>query len=156
VRRRRWGTRKADILGVRFLDQDGRDGGNRWATDGPATIAIRYRAYQRIEHPVFGIAIYRQDGLHITGSNTDLMQFDIPYIEGTGEVLYNMPALPLLAGDYILSVAIHSPDQSEFYDYHNLYYPFHVNATIPAEGVVHLPGRWEHRPAGQKPAALTD
>jgi len=155
-RRHRWGTRKADILGASFLDQDGHDGGARWVTSGPAIIAIRYRAYERLEHPVFGIAVYRQDGLHITGSNTCLARFDIPYIEGMGEVHYRMPALPLLAGDYILSVAIHSADQSEFYDYHNLYYPFHVEATVPTEGVIHIPGQWEHRPTGQTPATPTD
>lgn len=92
----------------------------------------------------------------MTGSNTYLAQFDIPYIEGLGEVRYCVPALPLLAGDYVLSVAIHSEDQSEFYDYHNLYYPFHVEATISAEGVIHIPGQWEHRPATQVAAPPTD
>lgn len=145
--RGRWGSREAEIIAIRFLDESGCPC-QTLETNTPVTIVIEYEAHRRIEHPVFGIAIHRDDGLHISGSNTFLANVDIPQIEGRGEAHYHIAALPLLEGKYHLSVAIHTQDDIQDYDYRNLFYPFCVErgASTPHEGLVHIPARWEHLP----------
>lgn len=152
--RSRWGTREAEITDVRFLDHDGRE--RLLLTTGePMTIAIRYKAHKRIEHPMFGLAIHRNDGLHINGPNNILANFDIPFIEGEGEVRYVVDVLPLLEGTYCLTVAIYDTSGTHAYDHQALCYRFRVRQGINLEryGVIYIPARWEHLPA---PAIVTE
>jgi len=143
--RQRWGSREAEIIEVRLLDADGRDS-LALTTGQPMTVCIRYRAHQRLEEPVFGVAIYRDDGLHMGGSNTYLARFPIPSIEGDGEVTYTIAALPLLEGTYYLSVAIHDAAEGSVYDYHEFSYRFRVYLGEVQEryGTVYIPGHWGH------------
>ena len=146
--RKRWGSREVEIVEVCFYDREGRD--RLLLTTGePMTIAIRYRAHQRIEHPMFGLAIHRNDGLHLCGPNNIFADFDIPYIEGEGEVRYTVDTLTLLEGGYYVTVAIHDAAGQHAYDHQSLYYPFKVQNGQVAEryGAIYMPARWEHQPA---------
>ncbi len=144
----RWGTREVEITCVRFLDAEGRVA--RWVPVGSAlTIAIAYRAEKPISRPSFGISLYREDGLHVTGDVAKGEALGLARLEGVGEVRYHIPALPLVGATYFCSAAIFSSDQSVTYDYHNLLYPFEVRSDAdlrPLLGVMTPPGRWEHRP----------
>ncbi len=144
--RARWGTREVEITAVRFLDGAGRDRLSL-VTREPVTIVLRYQARQRIDNPVFGVAIHRDDGLHVSGTNTFLSDYQIPYIEGSGEVRYTLDELNLLEGNYYLSTAVHSADERHTYDYHNLLHPFRVHAGMCTQcrGVLHIPAHWDHR-----------
>lgn len=150
---RRWGSHEAEILDVSFLDAKGRES-QMPATDTPLAIVIRYQAHRRIDNPVFGVAIHREDGVHVSGSNTFLARFDIPYIDGAGEVRYQVDALPLLEGTYYLSAAIHNTDNSVTYDFQKLMHPFQVRleSATPHEGIIHVPARWAHVPRSEKAA----
>ena len=145
---RRWGSREAEICDVAFRDAAGRD---RLAltTGEPMTVVVRYRAQQRIEHPMFGLAIHRADGLHISGPNNILGKFDIPYILGEGEVHYTIDALPLLEGTYYLTAAIYDTTGDHAYDHHALMFKFKVyNGEIEERyGALYIPAHWEHLPA---------
>ena len=145
--RGRWGSREAEIVDVSFLNQANAEA-QTLHTNAPMTVVITYQAHERIENPVFGIAIHQSDGTHISGTNTFTARFDIPCIEGWGKILYRVDALPLLGGLYYLSVAIHSTDETRFFDYHNLFYPFRVELgkATPHQGIIHVPARWEHLP----------
>ncbi len=146
--RKRWGSREVEIVEVRFYDREGRD--RLLLTTGePMTIAIRYHAHQRIERPMFGLAIHRNDGLHLCGPNNVFAGFDIPYIEGEGEVRYTVDTLPLLEGGYYVTAAIHDAAGEHAYDHQSLYYPFKVQNGQVAEryGAIYMPARWEHQPA---------
>jgi len=143
----RWGAGGAEIVDVCFLDGEGQER-LLLSSGDPATIVVRYRADERLEEPMFGLAVHRSDGVHITGPNTVFAGLDIPYVEGEGEVRYHIPALPLLPGTYYLSVSICDHSGMCAYDYHNLAYRFRVQPGSVDEryGVVHIPAYWEHRP----------
>jgi len=153
--RRRWGTGEARILDVRFLDAAG-DDRLLLATGEPATIVIRYRAERQIERPMFGLAIHRADGLHVTGPNTVFAGYDLAAIEGEGEMRYHIEALPLLAGTYYLSASICDHSGACAYDYASLEYRFRVQPGAIAEryGAVHIPARWEHVPVAEPSEVL--
>jgi len=147
---RRWGTGEAEIVDARFLDADGHD--RLLLTTGErCAIVVRYRAHERLDSPMFGLAIHRSDGLHITGPNTVFSDYDVPFIEGEGEIRYEVDALPLLPGTYYLTASICDHDGEHAYDYHSLMYRFRVQPGLVQEryGTVHIPGHWEHVPALQ-------
>ena len=154
--RNRWGTREAEIMDVVFLDKEGRE---RLAlvTGRSVTVEIRYRARQRIEHPMFGLAIHRADGLQINGPNNIEASYDIPFIQGTGHVRYMLDVLPLLEGTYYLTAALYNTAGTHAYDHQALYYRFRVHRDAGGErhGAFYIPSRWEHRHIEPEIAAST-
>ncbi|MEM2593693.1 MAG: Wzt carbohydrate-binding domain-containing protein, partial [Candidatus Bathyarchaeia archaeon] len=139
---RRWGTGKIRIVQVRLLDGEGQER-QHFRTGEPLVVEIRYRAEGRVERPVFGLAIHRSDGIHITGPNTQFAGLDIPAVEGEGIITYTIPALPLLAGLYQISVSAHNWEDTEMYDYHDRMYAFHVVYTEGERyGLISIGGKW--------------
>ncbi len=143
----RWGSCDAQILDVAILGPDGRE---RYilTTGDPVRIVITYRAHRRIEHPMFGLAIHRDDGLQISGPNNIFSGCDIPHIDGTGRVTYSIDLLPLLEGTYLLTAAIHDSKGEQTFDYHGQGWTFRVERGEVGEryGVIYMPSRWEHTP----------
>ena len=139
----RWGTGRVQITQVRLLNSDGEET-QLFKTGESLTVVLQYQAAERVEHPVFGLAIHRSDGVHITGPNTRLGELEITSVEGTGEISYSVDNLFLLEGAYVISAAVVSADDSEMYDYHDRLYPFRVRAieNVDQYGVVTLGGRW--------------
>ncbi len=141
---RRWGTGDARILSVSLVDAHGKE--RRVFRVGETWVArIRYRTTGRIENPVFGLAIHRNDGVHICGPNTAFSGLEIPLIDGEGDILYRVDSLPLLEGTYVVSVAIHNQADTVMYDYHDRLYTFRVRQVARGEryGLVSVRGEWE-------------
>ncbi|MBP7686981.1 MAG: ABC transporter ATP-binding protein [Thermoflexales bacterium] len=142
----RFGTRQAEITRVELLRADGTVPVYFRAGE---TFRLRmyYRAPERIEQPTFGLAFYRRDGVHVNGPNSVREGYEIPYLEGTGCVEYQIEQLPLNPGRYELTVAIYNTDSTVAIDHHHRLYPFEVRSQTDwnEEGVVHIPARWQHR-----------
>lgn len=139
---RRWGTGKVRITSVRLLDGEGHEQ-QRFHIGETLMVEMRYRAEERVERPVFGLAIHRGDGVLITGPNTQFAGYEIPAVEGEGVVRYTVAELPLLEGTYYISVASHNWEDTEMYDYHDRLYPFRVvRLTGERYGILTLRGEW--------------
>jgi lipopolysaccharide transport system ATP-binding protein len=138
----RWGNGDVEIVDVRFLSNDGQEK-QQFQVGESLTIEMRYQARRRIEHPVFGLAIHRSDGTHITGPNTQFAEYEIPWVEGEGVVQYTIHSLPLLEGVYRVSVDAHNWRDTQTFDYHDRLYSFRV---LPSKGerygIVTLKGKW--------------
>jgi ABC-type polysaccharide/polyol phosphate transport system ATPase subunit len=152
----RRGTGKIQITDVELCDGNG----TRCATfveGGPMEIRMHYYASERVEDPVFGLAIYHQNGLQMCGPNTRLGRFYIPYVEGTGEVVYCIPSLSLLEGAYLVSVAVVSRSDTEMYDSHDRAYSFRVYPGKSGEfyGLITLQGQWYLANGEETPASAT-
>jgi lipopolysaccharide transport system ATP-binding protein len=142
--RQRWGTGDMEIVSVSFLDAKGQRRrvfrvGESW------TVRLHYRARQRIEKPIFGLAVHRNDGVHVCGPNTRFADLDIPFVEGEGDVVYRVGSLPLMEGTYFVSVSAHNRADTVMYDYHDRLYTFKVRQVAKGEryGMVSLSGEWE-------------
>jgi lipopolysaccharide transport system ATP-binding protein len=146
VQQDRWGSGEVEIADVRFIDARGQ-ARHVFSTGEPMTARIRYHAKTRVDKPVFGIAIYRGDGIHVNGPNTRFADFDIDWIEGDGEIDYAIEHLPLLEGSYDFSVAIYDYACVHPYDHQHRLYKFLVQRGSVKEnyGLVYLPAHWEHR-----------
>jgi len=139
---RRWGSGKVQITDVQLLDREGKKR-RRFQVGEPLVVEMHYRAEERVNRPVFGLAIHRRDGLHITGPNTQFAGREIPCIEGEGVVRYRISSLPLLEGSYLISVSAHNWDDTEIFDYHDRLHPFRVLcAGEERYGILSMKGEW--------------
>lgn len=118
----------------------------QFETGETVRIRLRYRASERIERPIFGLAVYRHDGVHICGPNTAFSGFEIPWVDGEGEIIYTIPSLPLLEGTYLISVSATDERDAEMFDYHDRAYVFRVVQGQHPEryGLMAIDGRWDH------------
>ncbi len=148
---RGWGTGEVEITGVDFIDASG-SARKVFLTGTEMTIRIKYRAPDRITDPIFGLAIYTQQGTHLCGPNTNFSGFGIEAVEGLGEVVYRIPALPLIEGGYLVSVSCHDREDSKMYAYQDRRYSFQVypGASRERYGLVTLNGEWRNRPDDDK------
>ena len=141
---RRWGTRQIEITGVRLLDEAG-DEATIFRTGDRLCVEIAYDAHEPVDAPEFGLALYRHDGLHITGPNTRAGGLALGVVKGRGVVRYAIDRLPFLPGRYQLSAAIHDSERPLAYDYHEEAYAFRVveGGTAEREGFLALDAAWE-------------
>ncbi len=142
----RWGSRKIEIYRVRLTDAGG-EPNVIFKTGAPLVVHLDYRTQSRVPPPVFGIAIHRNDGLHICGPNTAFSHIQLPPVEREGSIAYAIPHLPLLEGLYHVTAAVLNEDDSETYDYHDRAYPFrvvnHADDTQEVYGLMTMRGAWE-------------
>jgi lipopolysaccharide transport system ATP-binding protein len=142
-KRTRLGSGEVRIVDVVFLDK----AGVRKAvfTSGEdLTIRLTYEAAERVENPVFGVAIHRDDNVHVAGPNTKVSNYHIAAVDGRGLLDFVIPGLPLSAGRYELSVSAYDQTVTHQYDYLHRAFSFSVQPGSPwdALGVMRLSGRW--------------
>lgn len=144
-----WGTGEVEISRVSFIDPEG-TASSHVATGGRLHVRIEFVAHRRIERPVFGLAIHRNDGIHVNGPNTRLAGLPIEYIEGPGIVEYIVESLPLLPGTYTLTAAVYDWEQVHAYDHWHQAFPFAVEPGRAEEvyGLIWMPARWRFASGG--------
>lgn len=140
----RWGSFEAVLSNVRLTDSSGEE---RYVfrCSEEMILEMTYKAHKRIEKPVFGLVVYRADGVLCTVSNTEYGGLPIRYIEGEGSLRYKVPSTLLLPGSYAMTVHLYDHTCKFPFDHHEKRYHFRI---IPGEntekwGVFHLPAKWE-------------
>ena len=146
----RWGTREVELTAVRLTDRAGQE---RYLYDSgePCTVHLAYRAARPVEDPVFGIGVFRKDGVCCYGTNTAIDGRHLGKLAGEGEVGVAIERLDLVEGDYLLDVAVHARDGHP-YDYHSRLYAFAVRARVKDVGIARLAHTWRHHDAGGRSA----
>jgi ABC-type polysaccharide/polyol phosphate transport system ATPase subunit len=141
----RWGSGEAAITGVTFFNAAGKEA-HVFFTGQPMRVRISYRVTGRIEEPMIGVAIYRSDGVHVSGPNSRFSGYDIPYIAGEGTIDYVVKSLALLEGSYDFSAAIYDREGVHPYDHQHRAFKFLVQRGRVKEsyGLVYMPSHWEH------------
>ncbi|HEX3129781.1 MAG TPA: ABC transporter ATP-binding protein [Thermoanaerobaculia bacterium] len=136
----RWGSRDAEILGVRLLARDG----ERYHLESgePAVFEIRARAGRPLTDFVFGVAVSTPRGVECWGTNTDLAGYVPETFEGEATVRLVCPALRLAPGDYVVDAAVHSRDGAP-YDYQRRVLSFTVSSRERGVGVYFPEHGWE-------------
>ena len=109
-------------------------------------VQVEYVAHEPVNSLEVGIAIHRQDGIHITGPNTAFDGLDIKAQPGVGGIVYTIPSIPLMEGMYQLSVSLVNRLGNIILDYHDHYYSFRINNhghdVNDRYGVMTMNGEW--------------
>ncbi len=147
----RWGSREIEIPRVALLGADDQPV-TSVRTGDTLTIALTYRAARRVATPVFGLAVYHEDGTHLTGPNTRTGNLPIPAVEGAGQVRYTIANLPLLPGRYVVSVSAYDYHLVEPFDHRERVATFTVteDGTPERFGKITLGGTWRLLPAATR------
>jgi ABC-type polysaccharide/polyol phosphate transport system ATPase subunit len=141
----RQGKEYIEISQVKILNQENTVQ-HIFHTGESLKLQIEYHAFQPVDSLEVGIAIHRQDGIHITGPNTAFDGLEIKVNPGPGGVIYSIPSLPLLEGLYNVTVALVNRDGNQILDYQDNSYSFRIenlgyNIT-ERYGLMTLNGEW--------------
>ena len=107
---------------------------------GPFEVALRYRSDAERD-VVFGILIYRDDGLSVYGTNTKVDEVPVR-VGREGAMSFCVDRLSLLPGRYELDVAVSSPEM-HMYDYHSKRFAFRVTGGSGEMGTARIDHHWE-------------
>lgn len=136
----RWGTREVEITGIKLTD--GNNNERYLFEDGESIeIVISYKANKKIEDPVFGVGIFKDDGVCVYGTNTAIDGLSIGTIEGKGDVIFSIDKGNLVEGSYLLDVAIHKRDGHP-YDYQSRLYSFIIRSKVKDIGIYRPEHKW--------------
>ena len=145
-----WGTGEIRITDVQVINGAGEQTFVIQSGE-PMTIEIAYRSQIDTEDVVFGIGIYRSDGVFCYGTNTDLEDIACPLIAGSASVVgIDFGRFAFIDGTYSLDVAIHT-SKGMAYDYRRGYTTFAVRSRHKDLGVFRPEHRW--RIGGDGPPA---
>ncbi|MCC7432515.1 ABC transporter ATP-binding protein [Candidatus Peregrinibacteria bacterium] len=143
------------ITRLEFLDQR-QQPGQSFLTGSALTIRLHYQSQKTIKKPVFGLAIHKSDGTHLTGPNTKTSAYLIPEIKpGNGHLDCHIPNLNLLAGEYLVSASAFDYTCTIPFDYLDKQFSFTVEKNRDNQyGLVDLSVSWllESNP----PTAIND
>lgn len=136
------GTKEIVIESVELMDRWGRP--RRCFKSGQRMIChVSFLARETIGQPVFGLALFRQDGVYCYGPNTAFDGYAIKRIpKGRGWFKLEYHNLSLMPGIYYLSVGIWDKGEILAYDHHRCYYKIEVKGINSSAQLLHLPHRW--------------
>ncbi|MFB3896563.1 MAG: ABC transporter ATP-binding protein [bacterium] len=137
----RWGDRKVEITAVKLYDQEQKE---RYLFDSgeSMTIELAYRVHTPVDQPVFGIGIFREDGVRCYGTNTHIEKYQIKQLKNNGIIRCHIDALNLIEGSYYLDVAIHSPEEYA-YDYIVHILSFAIRSQVKDIGIFRPKHSWQ-------------
>ncbi len=108
----------------------------------PLNVEVSYFAHRRIEHPIFMIGIFREDGLKCYESSTEADGVFVEAVEGAGTISLTYSALPLMRGSYWLGISIFDKSWDTAFDFQGQKAPFEVVGAVPGTGIFHPPHKW--------------
>ncbi len=136
----RWGSKEIEIASARVV---GADGEERAVLDSgeAAAIEIAYRNPAGVSDAVFGVYVYRDDGVGVYGTNTLIDGCAVP-VRNEGVAAFRIDELDLLPGAYDVDVGI-IDRQDRYYDYWQKGLSVRVIGRSREVGVARLRHRWE-------------
>lgn len=140
----RFGSREIEIETIEILNAQGQSA-SVFRTHESLTIRMHYVVHQPVPGPVFGVGLYHESGIWLTGPNTRFDGLELNELHGSGYVDYHIPDLPLLNGRYLLSVAVYDTSMLHPYDHHERRYRLVVQGAGLREhyGIIAVPGNWQ-------------
>ncbi|MEK0313658.1 ABC transporter ATP-binding protein [Cohnella sp. 56] len=138
----RWGNRDIELTEVIFKDSENNKRLGFMSGD-TATINIKFKTNKETKEPVFGVGISNLEGVNCYGTNTwiDHYKIDVLHMSEIGEISFKIPSLDLVAGTYLISVAVHDVYGNP-YDYHDKRYTIKVSSITSDIGVAKIKHQW--------------
>lgn len=137
---KRWGNGDARIKKISLLNDIEKEQ-TVFKTGDNVKIKIEYTVKKKVEDAVFGIGIFRSDGLQCYGTNTRIDQIDKFFIDSDGITTIVLKEMNLIPGEYLIDVAIESGIGIPV-DYYREAVKFIVYSDISDVGVVRINHTW--------------
>ena len=138
----RWGSGEAVVDSVELV----RDGSPVDAvhTGDEVSIRVKYSAKERIEKPVFGLAMETPDGVYLWANNTSDAGHPIDAIEGSGSISCRIENVALQPGIFVLHASIVDSSTTHVFDFVRDAVRLKVDAgaSVESGGYVALDGQW--------------
>ncbi|HCH62499.1 MAG: hypothetical protein CL927_01365, partial [Deltaproteobacteria bacterium] len=135
------GSGEVRVLSVRILDSRGRPR-ERFQTGEDLVVAVTFRTTMVVERPIFGVAIFRADGVYIHGPNTRYDKVLDGHFQGIYTFWIAWKRLPLLRGRYRLSIAVFDKNHLKPHVWHNQLHDFEVVSDLEDHGTVLMDHGW--------------
>jgi hypothetical protein len=103
------------------------------------SIRVLFETKEPVPDAVVWLSVYDRSGKQLFGIDTDHLGIDIPPLDGHAEVTFTIPAMPLLDGDYQLSISCRIRGTAKVFDYFDRGLTFSVLNDGPAVGIVSFP-----------------
>ena len=138
---KRWGSKEIVIDEIKVLDSEGKER-DTFLNSEEINVKISYTNKAGIDNSVVGVAIYRDDKVHIYGTNTLIdMSRTLPLKE-SGVITLKFDNIPVNAGNYIFDLAFHKPDGFE-YDFWRDAFRLQIKNVKGEIGVMSIAHSWE-------------
>lgn len=136
----RMGSGEARVESVKCYNSDDKECGV-FETGETIKFKLKYRVNDPIDKAIFGLSIFRIDGVRCYGSN-GLVDGIKPFpIEKDGEITLTFPNAMLLAGKYYVDVCI-MYGVSDSVDYFDNAATFEIFSTVEDIGVIRMEHTW--------------
>ncbi|MBK5222928.1 MAG: ABC transporter ATP-binding protein [Acidimicrobiia bacterium] len=113
------------------------ESGREWLEPGePMVVRIGYDAIEPSDDVVFAMEVHDQDGNRLVGVNTEILGVELGRLSGPGELAFRFGSVPLLDGNYAISLGIHTVDSSVEYDHRDQRDHFSVVSSSQVQGRV--------------------
>ena len=134
------GTGEARIINVVTLDSNDNEK-KVFMTGETIKFRVNYKVYKNVEQALFGLSIFRIDGVRAYGSNSQVDGEDYYKLNEDGKIDVCFDNANLLAGKYYLDVCI-SRSYEDMIDYFDTICEFEVYNTTGELGVIRMKHMW--------------
>lgn len=107
----------------------------------PLQIVVRYQAERDYEDVMPGFAVYDQEGHYLFGANSKMLSCDAAVRAGQGRFVFDIESIPLLDGDYPVTIGVLTHDEYTVYDWHEQQYSFSVMNPTDEIGLIAVKAR---------------
>ena len=149
VNENRFGSQEVEIVNVHLQPKPIIESGNSLC------IEVDYQTHQPLDSAIFSITVSQANGLPCLDVNTLDMGIPSVRLQEQGTIKLTIDRLDLVGGKYFVNVGIYKQDWSYAYDFHWHVYPLTVDATLPSQGILYPPMRWEVVTSGVNAIAFT-
>ena len=136
----RIGNKEAEFTDVKLMTEDGVEK-TVYKTGESFVVQMEYHCNKQGLDVNFGIGIFRDDGIHVYGTNTLIEHDMLVQAQQKGRVQIIIKNNCLLPGKYMLDVAMHSEDGIRYDDIRNVT-PFVITANKKDVGICRLDNYW--------------
>jgi hypothetical protein len=132
-----FGTKRVAVEAVRVTDGEGAPK-ERFDSGQALGVELDIVANETVDDWAVGIAIYNHLDLMVYGVNTIVMGQTLPPIHGRHRVRFDFDDIPMIEGQYMITVAVHNTSETEQYHRLERTASFRVYNTTAEVGVLHM------------------
>ena len=138
---KRWGSGEAKMTDVSVIDAEGKKR-YEYSPWESFTVHIDYEAQKELKDVVIGLAIYRNDGAMVYGTNTLIDTAKPVELKEKGSIDLKVENLPVSNGTYVIDLALHKPDGFN-YDFWRNICKLEIADKVQTPGEIALGHSWE-------------